>query len=277
MLKMRPLLNEDAEADKLDPARFPKKLSQVDLKQAKKFIGGGDKDGEVPDDQIKVKAVTYPAVKLKPSQSSMNIEKALAFAIHMMSKTPPFTDGPGGDLEAFISNDLHIMDGHHRWVASAMVDPKSKIGGFAVNFPGSELIAVLNALTAGQFGITTGKPASGGFDQFKEGPIRAQLDKFLASGVWDLKPEQVQSAIEGFTGLTGDAAKEAAIKKFVKNLSVLSFELPPEAPARPDMPVIDKKNVTKAVNALTKGKIDVNPPYANESLKEHFQKIARIK
>ena len=277
MLKMRPLLNEDAEADKLDPSRFPKKLSQVDPKLAKQLSGGGTADGEVPDDQIKVKPVTYPASKLKPSQSSMNIEKALAFAIHMMSKTSPFANGPGGDLDAFISNDMHIMDGHHRWVGSALVDPKSKIGGFAVNFPGSELIAVLNALTAGQFGITKGKPASGGFDQFKEGPIRAQLEKYLASGVWDMKPEQVQSAIEGFTGLTGEEAKEAAIKKFVKNLSALSFELPPEAPARPDMPVIDDDNVTKAIDALKKGKIDVNPPYANESLKEHFQKVARIK
>ena len=277
MLKMRPLLNEDAEADKLDPARFPKKLSQVDPKQAKKFVSGGENDGEVPDDQIKVKPITVPASKLKPSQSSMNIEKALAFAIHMMTKTHPFTDGPGGDLNAFISNDMHIMDGHHRWVGSALVDPKSKIGGFVVNFPGSQLIAVLNALTVGQFGITTGKEASGGFGQFKEGPIRAQLDKFLASGVWDMKPEQVQQAIEGFTGLTGEEAKEAAVKKFVKNLSALSFKLPPEAPARPDMPVIDKKNVAKAVDALKKGKIDVNPPYANESLKEHFQKVARIK
>ena len=274
---MRPLLNEDAEADQLDPARFPKKLSQVDPKLAKQLSSGGTADGEVPDDQIKVKPITVPASKLKPSQSSMNIQKAMGMAVGMILKQGFFSGGPGGDLKTFISNDMHIMDGHHRWVASAMVDPKSKIGGFAVNFPGSELIAVLNALTAGQFGITKGKEASGGFDQFKEGPIRAQLEKYLASGSEHNKPEEFQQAIEIFTGLTGEEAKEAAIKKFVKNLSVLSFELPPEAPARPDMPVIDGDNVTKAVDALKKGKIDVNPPYANESLKEHFQKIARIK
>jgi hypothetical protein len=272
MLKMRPLLNEDAEADKLDPSRFPKKLSQVDPKLAKQLSGGGTADGEVPDDQIKVKPITVPASKLKPSQSSMNIQKAMGMAIGMILKGKA-----GGDLDTFISNDMHIMDGHHRWVASAMVDPNAKIGGYAVNFPGSELIAVLNALTAGQFGITKGKEASGGFDQFKEGPIRAQLEKYLASGNDYNKPEEFQQAIETFTGLTGEEAKEAAIKKFVKNLSVLSFELPPEAPARPDMPVIDGDNVTKAIDALKKGKIDVNPPYANESLKEHFQKIARIK
>ena len=83
---MRPLLNEDAEADKLDPARFPKKLSQVDPKLAKQLSGGGTADGEVPDDQIKVKPITVPASKLKPSQSSMNIQKAMGMAIGMILK-----------------------------------------------------------------------------------------------------------------------------------------------------------------------------------------------
>lgn len=273
MLKMRPLLNEDAEADQLDPSRFPKKLSQVDPALAKKLVGGGTEDGEVPDDQIKVKPAQYPVSKLKPSQSSMNIEKALGMAVAMINGNMP----TGGDLGAFISNDMHIMDGHHRWIATTMVNPNAKVGGYVVNFPGSELIAVLNALTAGAFGKTKGKPATGGFDQFKEGPIRATLEKYLESGTKYDKPEVIRQAVEKFTGLSGDEAKEAAIKKFVKNLGAVSFELPPDAPSRPDMPIIDEPDVPKAVDALKTGKIDVNPPYANESLKEHFQKVARIK
>ena len=43
------------------------------------------------------------------------------------------------------------------------------------------------------------------------------------------------------------------------------------------MPIIDEPDVPKAVSALSKGKVDVNPPYANESLKEQFQRIAKIK
>ena len=107
----------------------------------------------------------------------MEINKALAFAIHMMSRTHPFTDGPGGDLDAFISSDNFIMDGHNRWIATAMVAPKTAIEGHRVDFPGKELVAILNTLTKGEFNVP-GKSATGGFDQFQEGPIRAKLEEF---------------------------------------------------------------------------------------------------
>ena len=60
----------------------------------------------------------------------MNIEKALSMALGMIRD-----DQAGGDLGAFISSDNHIMDGHHRWVATAMVDPSAQIGGYGVDFP----------------------------------------------------------------------------------------------------------------------------------------------
>tara|TARA_R110000851_G_C12995248_1_gene557773 strand:- start:107 stop:943 length:837 start_codon:yes stop_codon:yes gene_type:complete len=277
MIKLAQLL-EDADASKMDTEKFPKKLSQVDATMAKLNVVGGEKDGEQKDDTIAVKEAMYPVSKLKPSQSSMNIGKAMGMAIGMINKVGPFKNGPGGDLGCFISNDFHIMDGHHRWIASAMVDPNSKVGGFIVNFPGSELIAVLNTLTVGAFGELKGKAASGGFDQFKEAPIRKQLETLLAAPTEYTKPEDIQSAIETFTGKSGDEAKEAAIALFVKNVSALTLSVPDGAPERPDMPIIDEPNVPKAVDALKKGKVDVNPPYANEALiKEHFQKIAKIK
>jgi hypothetical protein len=263
MLKMKRLL-EDADPNLMDKDKFPQKLSQVDQGTAKSAVVGGDKDGEQPDDVIKVKPAQYPVSKLKPSQSSMNIEKAMGMALAMIQKIGPFKGGPGGDLGAFISNDFHIMDGHHRWVATTMVDPSAKVGGYIVNYPGAELIAVLNALTSGAYGHTKGKPATGGFSQFKEGPIRAQLEKLLAGPTEFNTPEKVQAAIEEFTGVQGEEAKEAAVAKFVKNLKSVSFKLPAGAPSREDMPIIDDEDVPKAVAALNKGKIDVNPPYANE-------------
>jgi len=273
MINLRNLL-EDADPNKMDKDKFPKKLSQVDQGIAKAAVTGGQKDGEKPDDVIAVKPASYPVSKLKPSQSSMNIEKAMGMALAMIQGNM----STGGDLGAFISNDFHIMDGHHRWVATTMVDPSAKVGGYMVNFPGAELIAVLNALTAGAFGKTKGKPATGGFDQFKEAPIRAQLETYLEAPTKFTKPEDIQAAIETFTGKSGDEAKEEAITKFVKNLGAVSFDLPDGAPSREDMPIVDEPDVPKAVDALKKGKIDVNPPYANEALiREHFQKIANIK
>lgn len=275
MLKLRSLL-EDADPNELDPTRFPTKLSQVDADKAKDYVAAGPEDGEpVEDDRIKVVPKTFSVQELKPSQSSMNIEKALGMAIGMINRAGPFKNGPGGDLGAFISIDNHIMDGHHRWVASGMLDPNAKVGGYQVNFPGDKLIPVLNALTAGKFGVTQGKAATGGFDQFKEGPIRDTLQKYLAQGTKFDSPEVIRQAIETFTGMSGEDAVEAAINTFVTNLSKLNFELPTGAPSREDMPVLDGPDVTTAVNALNKGEIDVNPPY-KESVQQKFKRIARI-
>ena len=260
----REFITEKADPAKLDSKRFPLELSDVaaDQEDAIADVTLGDDDRASDDDKISVTAnFTAPVSKLKPSQSSMNIEKALGMALSMIYGKMD----TGGDLGAFISNDGHIMDGHHRWVATGMVDPSKEIGGYMVDFPGKELIAVLNAITVGKLGIDTGKKGSGGFDQFKEEPIRNQLEK-MKGGTKHLSAEQIQQALEKFTGVKGEAAAEAAVKKFVDNLSNLTFAVPSGAPARPDMPVIDndiRKGATAAaVKALTKGEVDVNPPYA---------------
>jgi len=275
MLKLRSLL-EDADPNELDPTRFPTKLSQVDPSKAKDYVAVGPEDGEpIEDDRIKVVTKSFSVQELKPSQSSMNINKALAQVVAMLLGKMPM----GGNLGAFISIDNHIMDGHHRWVATGMIDPNAKVGGYQVNFPGDKLIPVLNALTAGKFGKTQGKAATGGFDQFKEAPIRATLEKYSREGIPNQKnpeysktPEDVAEAINIFTN---GGTMDDAVAKFVTNVSKLNFELPTGAPSREDMPVIDGPDVTTAVNALTKGEIDVNPPY-KESVQQKFKRIARI-
>ena len=263
--QLRKLLAEIAMDEKADPGkveddRFPTNLSSVDPEFAKRVVNTDPAE----EDSIAVAGGSKPVSDLKPSQSSMNIEKAMAQALAMIMGNMP----TGGDLGAFISNDGHIMDGHHRWVATAMVDPSKEVGGMIVDFPADELIAILNAITVGKFGITQGKPATGGFDQFQENPIRDQLQAFLDGGIggdFPQPPEYVQQAIEKFTGVKGEEAVEAAVDKFVDNLSNVKFDTPAGAPARPDMPVIDDDRVSGAtdttVQALTTGEVDVNPPY----------------
>jgi len=261
--EIKSVLLEDAAAKDVDPKRFPLPLSAVagDKEKAAALTtsGADDVDKGKADDVIKVGGASFAVGDLKPSQSSMNIEKALSMALGMIRD-----DKAGGDLGAFISSDKHIMDGHHRWVATAMVDPTAQIGGYSVEFPAEQLIPVLNALTVGRFGVTSGKPATGGFDQFKEGPIRDQLETYLAQGAYQMEPDIVQSTIEKFTDETGEAAIDAAVDKFVTNLGAVKFDLPKGAPSREDMPVIDEPDVPTAVAALSAGEVDVNEPYGWE-------------
>lgn len=258
--EIRSVLREEADPKKVDTERFPTNLSQVatDPEKAQKLVSTGDDgiDKGSADDVIGASGASFAVSDLKPSQSSMNIKKALSMALGMIRD-----DSPGGDLGTFISSDNHIMDGHHRWVATAMVDPSAQIGGYSVEFPADKLIPVLNALTVGKFGIQTGKEGTGGFDQFKEGPIRAQLEAYLENGAYQMTPEEVQANIEKFTEKTGEEAIDAAVAKFVDNLDAVEFAVPGGAPARPDMPVIDSKNVPGALAALQGGEVDVNEPY----------------
>ncbi len=249
---------------------MPVNLSQVarDAKGAQARVKMGQQDGDAEDDKISVAGgKTFPVAKLKPSQSSMNIGKALAQALAMVAGDMP----TGGDLGAFISSDGHIMDGHHRWVATAMVDPSKEVGGFLVGMKGIPLIKILNAITVGALGINKGKEGTGGFEQFQEGPIRKQLEAYLKDGIPGKFPktaEWVQQAIEKFSGQQGDAAKEATITRFLKNLGNLKFQVPSGAPERPDMPVIDPDKVKDAleiaVKALSDGEVDWNDPAAAE-------------
>jgi len=268
------LLSEDADPSKVNSDRFPLKLSDAAAKageEAEKLVTGGSDDGASGDDEVQAQAGSMPCKSLKPSQSSMNIHKAICFALAAIKKMPPFATGPGGDLGAIITSDNHIMDGHHRWIASGMVDPNSEVGGFIVEFPAKQMIAALNMITV-KLGITKGKPGSGGFDQFNEAGILEVLQDFAENGAsipgkgaWKgLEAPVVLQACEEFSGVTGDGAIAAAAKKFGENCSQLTLSVPDGFPARPDMPVISKKkgHLKDAIEFLRSGQVDLNEPYA---------------
>ena len=156
----------------------------------------GTKDAEAPDDVINVDHMEKgiaPARSLKPSQSSMNIGKALAMALNMMWDGHEIS--AGGDLGAFVSKEGFIMDGHHRWIATGMINPDLQIGGYLVQFPGEKLVSILNAMTKGMFRVKKGKPATGGFDQFTPDKIRATLMNYAKNGgAWGMKAEDVMGS-----------------------------------------------------------------------------------
>lgn len=257
---------EDADPAKIDSERFPLKLSDAQrISKMQYQVTQGPDDAEPrSDDMVKAAPASFPCSELKPSQSSMNLPKALSMAVGMINKGEA-----GGDLGAFVSNDKFIMDGHHRWISSFMVDPAAVIKGFEVNLPGEKLVAVLNALTAGKYDHA-GKPASGGFAQFKDaGAIKKELTAALEKGFENgASADEVKSAIEKFAG--GDI--DEMVEKLMKNLSEATLSAPSWAPERPDMPVIEKEDIQDAINALNNGEIDLNPPYAGEDVSDRSVK-----
>ena len=239
------ILNEDANPSEVDPERFPLKLSQAAQKageEAERLATGGDADGDASDDVVNAEGGGGRVRDLKPSQSSMDIKKACQFALCALMKVTPFPDGPGGDLGAIITNDKHIMDGHHRWIATGMIDPNKSVEGYVVDFPAKEMIAALNMITVA-IAQTTGKPGTGGFDQFNEAGILAKLQLFAKDGFWGGDASECLAAMEEWSGQEGDAAVSASAKKMADNVSELTLKVPSDFPARSDMPVISPKKV----------------------------------
>jgi hypothetical protein len=267
------VLAEEADPGHLDPKLFPLPLSKVQPARAKAMTqtGAPELDKKADDDIIPVNVGAQIAVgDLKPSQSSMNIGKAMGMVVSMLDPNTDFN--PGGNLGAFISKDNYIMDGHHRWIATSMINPTLKVGGYQVGWPGQQLVPVLNAITKGKLGIMKGKPASGGFEQFQPEPVKKQLTVMAQQGNkgGGQSAEQVMDILQKFTGVEGPQAVEAAANKMSKNLSTIILKAPPWAPGREDMPVIDPDKVPGATKtaavAMAKGEVDVNPPYGTAAL-----------
>ena len=280
MESWRKFINEDADPAKLDPKRFPTQLSVVaqNPKDAQKdaTMGGQDAVPDGSDDKIGVNGGTWSVSELGPSQSTMNVAKAVGMAVGHILKGKA-----GGQLGAFISSDGRIMDGHHRWISSYMVDPQAKIGGYAVNFPAKQLIPVLNAITVGKVGRVEGKPGKGSFEDFNAGGIQKQLAGLWQNGIPSFGPESpaipaenIQAALQKWSGTEGQPAITASAKKMADNLSTATMSTPDGAPERIDMPVIDKKDIRNAIGLLQKGMVDANPPYYDGEDQQQAQQAA---
>ena len=245
-------------------------------------VDKGNEDDVIP---VNLKGA-WPAKTLRPSQNSMNLGKATWFALGMANGTMFGSGGPGGQLGAFVSSDNYMMDGHHRWAATSMIKPDATINGYAVDFPGEQLVRVLNTITKGLLGVPKGKPGKGSFKSFGDINAVTQTLANLARDQQDngkggaftgvageMTPGKALEVMETQTGQKGEAAVKAMAKIMVANVKSVpgmsDSAVMPGASARPDMPVIDddpksgsRQPATKlAVGALAKGKVDVNPPY----------------
>tara|TARA_Y100001970_G_scaffold293595_1_gene441459 strand:+ start:3700 stop:4725 length:1026 start_codon:yes stop_codon:yes gene_type:complete len=270
-----------ADPSQLDTEKFPLKLSDVagDVELAEKLVTSGDGAS----DAIGVKPDSWSAAELSPSQTSMNLPKACWFALGMLNGSMFGSGGPGGKTNAFVSQDNYLMDGHHRWIATAMADPSASIEGFKVDWPAKQLVAVLNTVTVGLLGVTQGKPGTGGFEQFQKlEEIEGVLTKMLTDeapspkggtfkGVaGDDSAGKAKEVIEKATGLEGEEAAKAMAKQMYDNLQSVpgakgAGAVMPGAPERIDMPVIDDDKSTKntpsidnTIKALKDGEINVN-------------------
>jgi len=136
---------EEAEISGFDPDKFPNPLPPEDQETFK--IAGkddqpsdGEHDADVSDDQVGAAPGGKPAKQLMPSQSAVYLSKAFG-----MSTIPKLSTG--GQIDAVITEDDHILDGHHRWAATILRGGGGdNILGTVIALPIGQAIPILRAL-----------------------------------------------------------------------------------------------------------------------------------
>ena len=103
------------------------------------FLTKGLKDGDPSDDNIQVKENEPVSVaEMIPTQQNIQLGKSLAFALG---------GGFGGqNMDAFITGGNEILDGHHRWSGTMIVDPGASIKGHKIFAPAKDIIPAMTAL-----------------------------------------------------------------------------------------------------------------------------------
>ena len=237
-------LNEELPTHEIDPNAF-----QNPYKSDKNFFKRGYKDDEVMDDVVKTRPVKIQASQLKPSQDAVYLGKALGMAIGGVE---------GGNLEAVISSDNRILDGHHRWAATIFNNPKARVGGVQAELKIGDLVPVLRQ-AGDALGNKRGLPPKGGDQNI----FKATLDD-VKDAIYDGKYMNPQfynkdKAIAWF--------EEQGEKKIQSALNLLQRVGPPGgAPPRADMPKIEPEQVQQIAKKLQGGAIDVRAPYVKEEL-----------
>jgi len=244
-------------------------LSTVPGDAAKAAYKGGKKDGDDADDQIPSTKVSVAAGKLKPSQKEVVPQKAVEFAFSAIMKIKPMESGPGGDLQAIISNDNYIMDGHHRWAATFLVDPSAALQATQIDLPGAALVTALNVVTKGLG--RGGNSGKGDISKFGGKPIEDAIDAVLANGYWaQSDAEKCKAAFEEW----GGGSVEEAKKKMVANAAKMPKAIPGWAPNRVDMPVINAPEVATIAKAIAAGAVDLKAPYGpdvKDKMESYYQ------
>jgi hypothetical protein len=106
--------------------------------EARDFLERGLKDGEKSDDVISVSIRQVSAKKLKPIQKQIYFSKI----VEPMKKF-----GVKGSTKFLVSQtffiaseDLYIIDGHHRWLSALLMNPDMKVNVLTIDLPIRKLL-----------------------------------------------------------------------------------------------------------------------------------------
>jgi hypothetical protein len=128
----------DTDQANLFPEFLKGKAAKNWLEDGKPKNDGGDKK----DDVVKAKMTKVDIGDLKPIQKQIYYDKSM---------TQITTNGVDNSRKFLskstfvVSSDLHIIDGHHRWLSALLLDPKLKVNVLMIDLPIHQLLDLSKA------------------------------------------------------------------------------------------------------------------------------------
>jgi len=132
-------------ATETDPKNpFPEGLKKKD---AEIWLKAGLLDGDTEDDKVSVNEKYVTVGDLKPIQMQIYTSKSIGMIYNpdkgiTVDSTKKFLQGKTFFIT---SNDNFILDGHHRWLASNLINPKMKVNTLAIDLPIKTLLPMMTA------------------------------------------------------------------------------------------------------------------------------------
>ena len=278
----------------LGSEKNPIKLRELDNDLAKSSAApeAGTQDGNQNDDKFEVdKEKPVIVGELSPAQREVIPMKALSFALGYLLNKDPNLD----EMQAIVSSDMYIMDGHHRWAAATLVDPNKEVIVLKIEMPAVDLITALNVYTKGALNVE-GNEGEGDLDSWQK-LIKSEIEKAFEGGFsnengnailpgvkrkenWPMfaggkgkTAEEVKKLFGMMPGANGNAEKGKEI--MIANSLELKTTRLPQAPQRIDMPVIDagkdpqkvetndikKSQLYDVCTRIADGTLDLKEPY----------------
>jgi hypothetical protein len=226
---------------------------------AKEMAQSGLLDGDTEDDKVSIKSSPIKSTAVNPSQTTLVLKDVVGIALEMLLKR----QGMGEDLGAIVSSDGYILDGHHRWAGSILArGSRASVKVWKANIPGDQLVRVLNIVSKGHYGVSSGNPGKGSINDLTPAKVRKQLEVFLREGRqhkhFSMTPDQATKILEANFG-----SVENGVDILSGRARLIPKSVPSWAPSRDQMPVIRRKQAPGAAKLLNQGVVDWAAPYAD--------------
>ncbi|MBF84451.1 MAG: hypothetical protein CL489_08260 [Acidobacteria bacterium] len=113
---------------------FPQGLSGS---EARDWLNAGMHDGYIPDDKVDVKMTKVRVKNLNPIQKQIYFDKSIkGISKNGADKSRNFYT----DTVLIASADNYIIDGHHRFLGSILLDPEMKVNVLSIDLPIKKLL-----------------------------------------------------------------------------------------------------------------------------------------